>query len=90
MATNFMKQLVDDPAYDANYDYRGGMVARPALVDALEAHIHVQIARIVDEGSNTIEEAYPRPEAQRLGLRSRHAYRRRPQGVGKSRALARR
>ncbi|EMA39405.1 oxidoreductase (glycolate oxidase iron-sulfur subunit) [Halococcus morrhuae DSM 1307] len=39
MTTDFARRSADDPADDANYDYRGGAVARPALVDELEARV---------------------------------------------------
>ncbi|GAA0468110.1 FAD-binding protein [Halococcus dombrowskii] len=39
MTTDFAQRSADDPADDANYDYRGGAVARPALVDELEARV---------------------------------------------------
>jgi FAD/FMN-containing dehydrogenase/Fe-S oxidoreductase len=39
VTTDFAQRSADDPADDANYDYRGGAVARPALVDELEARV---------------------------------------------------
>ncbi|WP_256684443.1 FAD-binding and (Fe-S)-binding domain-containing protein [Halococcus qingdaonensis] len=39
MTTDFAQRSADDPADDANYDYRGGAVDRPALVDELEARV---------------------------------------------------
>src|SRR5699024_8773362 len=39
VTTDFAQRSADDPADDANYDYRGGAVDRPALVDELEARV---------------------------------------------------
>jgi FAD/FMN-containing dehydrogenase/Fe-S oxidoreductase len=39
VTTEFERLPADDPAGDASYDYRGGAVARPDLLDDLEARV---------------------------------------------------